>query len=214
MGLIKGIPVTLYETAYIGGQWTESAVTVENVLVEPISHKEGDAGTSLYGEGVYTLSLPKGDAHAWEGARCVFFGRSFRLYGLRREYIEALVPLDWNAQITAAVWDLNTPVRFCTVTSGRDAEGYPAETQTDVFGEGVTVPCKWLPGHGAEADIHDRLSVRKPATVWCRYLPELDERCILYRGDDDTPYEIVSMANIEDRDMWLEMRVQRREAAR
>ena len=88
--MIRGITVTLYERTQTGTDdfnrptWTETAVPVKNVLVTPA----GETGeeildqTDLVSRRVaYTLALPKGDAHEWEGCRVEFWGEAFRVIG-------------------------------------------------------------------------------------------------------------------------------------
>ncbi len=211
--LIKGIPVTLYERALgADGLYTETAAEIPNVVVAPL---EGSASTTeLYGAGVYQLYIPRGDAHVWEDNRAVFFGRPFRLFGLARHYVESMLPLDWDATVKAVPWDLNTPVSIFAVERDTDEEGFPRESLRNVFGEGVTVPARWLPSHGGEEYTGDRQTVREPAAVLIRYTPGITERMIVQRGGDAALYEIISVVNVEDRDAWLDLRVQRKEAAR
>lgn len=106
MGLIKGITVTLYEKAQTGTDefhapvYTETAVEVENVLVQPVSADDVVDDLRLYGKRAeYELCIPKGDSHDWEDCRVVFFGQTWRTFGFVREYIEALVPLSWNRKV-------------------------------------------------------------------------------------------------------------------
>lgn len=104
--LIQGIPVALYERTQTGEDpfgapvYTETPVTVENVLVAPTAADAVVQDLQLYGKrAVYELCLPKGDAHVWEDCRVDFFGQSFRVFGPVQEYIDALVPLDWNKKV-------------------------------------------------------------------------------------------------------------------
>lgn len=106
MGLIVGIPVILYERERVGLDpfgapiWAEHPVKVKNVLVSPASAESIVQDLQLYGKrAVYELCLPKGDAHTWEDCRVDFFGQSFRVFGPVQEYIEAMVPLDWNKKV-------------------------------------------------------------------------------------------------------------------
>lgn len=105
---ISGIPVTLYERTQTGTDdfncpiYTETAVTVENVLVAPA----GDAGeemtdvTSLDGSrAVYILGIPKGDTHTWEGNTVEFFGERWRVIGKPTKGIDDMIPLDWNLKV-------------------------------------------------------------------------------------------------------------------
>lgn len=104
--LIRGIPVTLYERTKTGEDafhapiYEETPVTVENVLVRPVSAGEITDALNLYGKrAVYELCLPKGDDHVWEDCRVEFFGKFFRVFGAPSEQIEALCPLDWNKKV-------------------------------------------------------------------------------------------------------------------
>ena len=110
--------------------------------------------------------------------------------------------------------ELRTPVQFKTVTSTIDDEGDPCEVETNVFGEGKSVYCKWVNAHGSEAFTAMEMKLREPATLTCRYTPLINRQCIAYKGSDPVPYEIISIDNVEERNKWLEIKVQRREEAR
>lgn len=47
-----------------------------------------------------------------------------------------------------------------------------------------------------------------------RYSPLIDPAMLVYKGKDPRPYEIISLNNVEDRGKWLEIKVQRKGAAR
>lgn len=104
--LIRGIPVTLYQRTEAGKNvlgetlYTETPVTVPNVLVTPATAEAVVSELQLNGHRlVYELCIPKGDDHDWEGCRVEFFGRQFRVYAPPTEYIETLIPLDWNRKV-------------------------------------------------------------------------------------------------------------------
>lgn len=103
---LHGITVTLYEEETIAedsfGQpvVSKTPVDVENVLVYPTSISDQVSELDLYGKkSVYTLAIPKGDAHDWLDKDVSFFGRTFKAFGQYAEGIEAMLPLDWNRQI-------------------------------------------------------------------------------------------------------------------
>lgn len=80
--------------------YTETPVTVENVLVTPVSADAVIGDLQLYGKrSVYELCLPKGDTNDWTDCRVDFFGQSFRVFGPVQEYIAGLVPLDWDKKV-------------------------------------------------------------------------------------------------------------------
>lgn len=106
MGRISGITVRLYERTELKRDeanepvWWEVPVDVDNVLVAPSTDTEIVDAERLYGKkAVYTLALPKGDAHEWEHCRVDFFGHSWRVIGFGTEGIEANIPLSWNKKI-------------------------------------------------------------------------------------------------------------------
>ena len=104
--MLKGIDITLYEKTQSGTDeadapvYTETPVTVHNVLVGEPSAEEITTELQLTGRRVaYELCIPKGDTHRWEGCTVGFFGQKWRVYGGVTQYIEALVPLDWNKKV-------------------------------------------------------------------------------------------------------------------
>lgn len=104
--LIKGITITLYERIQTGADafgapvYGETPVEVKNVLVAPVAADDVVNDLQLYGKRAeYELCIPKGDAHVWEGCRVDFFGQKWRVFAPPVEYIETLVPLDWNRKV-------------------------------------------------------------------------------------------------------------------
>lgn len=108
---MKGITVTLYN--FVGTSsssstdplnhpiQTESAVTVDNVLVAPMSDQEVLQTYTLTGrKAIYQLGIPKGDSHEWTaGKKVSFFGEDWRIIGMPQEGIENLIPLSWNKKV-------------------------------------------------------------------------------------------------------------------
>lgn len=105
---MRGITVDLYERtqdntdAFNRPTYKETKVSIENVLVAPA----GDAGQEVLDtlnltgrKAVYTLAIPKGDNHHWEGNRVEFFGESWQVIGIPTEGIEELIPLQWNRKV-------------------------------------------------------------------------------------------------------------------
>ncbi len=106
MAVIKGISITLYDLVQSGTDefnapvYTESPVTVENVLVSPVAAADVVNDVQLYGKRAeYELCIPKGDSHVWENRKVAFFDQTFRTFGYVQEYIEDMVPLSWNKKV-------------------------------------------------------------------------------------------------------------------
>lgn len=115
---------------------------------------------------------------------------------------------------SANAGELNTRVYFKKIVRETDAEGYPTEVERNIFGKGNYILAKWVNAHGSEAFTAMQLQLREPATITCRYSPLINEQLIVYRNCCDQPYEIISIDNVEERNVWLEIKVQRRVPAR
>ena len=105
---MRGITVVLYERVQTGTDefnrpvYAETQVPVENVLVTPAretGEEHLDTTDLVSREAEYTLAIPKGDTHEWEGSRVSFFGETFRVIGKPTQGIEALIPLKWNKKV-------------------------------------------------------------------------------------------------------------------
>lgn len=104
---MKGITVTLYERTLTGTDelnhpiYAETATSVDNVLVAPVSSTEFTEIYNLTGrKAVYQLAIPKGDSHEWTaGMKVGFFGQTWRIIAMPEEGIEKLIPLSWNKKV-------------------------------------------------------------------------------------------------------------------
>lgn len=106
MGRLRGITITLYEKTFAGYDgfgcptWTTEAVSVNNVLVAPVTSDDIVNDYTLSGrKAVYQLGIPKGDTHSWNDVDVEFFGERFRTFGKPIEGIEAMIPLSWNKKV-------------------------------------------------------------------------------------------------------------------
>ena len=105
--MLTGITVTLYDKIQTGTDplgapiYEETPIQVEDVLVAPASSQEILDATNLYGKkAVYTLAIPKGDAHEWENRKVSFFGKDWETFGIPLEGIVENIPLRWNKKVT------------------------------------------------------------------------------------------------------------------
>lgn len=80
--------------------WEESREVVDNVLIGEPVQAETDNDEVKHGRAAYTLAIPKGDTHMWEGAIVEFWGRRWRQYGRVVRGMEHQIPLDWNMKVT------------------------------------------------------------------------------------------------------------------
>ena len=110
---MKGVNVILYDRVVTGHGalnhpvYAETAQTVENVLIAPMSTNEILENYNLTGrKAVYQLAIPKGDAHDWTaGKRVDFFGKSWRIIDIPEEGIEDLIPLSWNKKVRVETYE-------------------------------------------------------------------------------------------------------------
>ena len=80
--------------------YTESRETVANVLVGQPTGDEITDTLNLTGKKlVYTLGIPKGDAHVWKGQVVEIFGERFRVIGYPEMGIEANIPGPWHKKV-------------------------------------------------------------------------------------------------------------------
>lgn len=110
--MIEGIDVVLYDTVEVERDpfnnpiTEESAVTVKNVLVVPLSENEIKETYDLTGKrAVYQLAIPKGDSHDWKDKKVEFFGQTFHTIGMPLEGIERMIPLSWNKKVRVEVYE-------------------------------------------------------------------------------------------------------------
>jgi hypothetical protein len=118
MSKLQGSDVILYEKAKVGTDpvgnpiWSETPVIVPNVLITPSSDTEITDSLNLHGKkAVYTLSVPKGDIHNWEDSKVDLFGERFQTIGKGLQFIDKLVPLDWNLKVIAGYIDNGDPIQ-------------------------------------------------------------------------------------------------------
>lgn len=108
MAYLKGIDVILHDKVVTGKDAfnrpieEDVDITVENVLVAPVSQTDSEILTELSMDGKkarYQLAIPKGDAHDWDDKTVTFFGETWRTVGFSTIGIEDLIPLDWNRKV-------------------------------------------------------------------------------------------------------------------
>lgn len=91
-----------------------------------------------------------------------------------------------------------------------DEDGVPVGVPVEV----LSCRCKWVNGHGDEVYKAKQAGVTEPATLTMRYTPKVTTTCEIYRGSDPRPYEVISVNDVEDRHVCLEVRVQRKAASK
>ena len=104
MGFLKGITVKLIPRLQTGTDsignpiWSDGdPISVDNVLVAPLSSQELLETVNLYGKkGTYKIAIPKGDTNVWEDQIVEFFGHRWHVFTVPQKGIESMIPLEWN----------------------------------------------------------------------------------------------------------------------
>jgi SPP1 family predicted phage head-tail adaptor len=99
--------------------------------------------------------------------------------------------------------ELRTPVTLKRRTVITDAGGFKKEVYTSIS----SLYARWQNVHGSEVWTADMAGAIAPATVLIRFVPGLDESCVVEK--DGQIYEIVSMDNIMERNEYIELKVRR-----
>lgn len=115
--------------------------------------------------------------------------------------------------------ELRTKVWFARVERETNDNYVEQEVEESVLTDESGMPrparCKWVNAHGSEAWDDHALLLRSPATLTTRFNPLLlDPTLIIYRHGDTIPYEVVNIDNVQQRNRWLEITVQRKVNAR
>ena len=112
----------------------------------------------------------------------------------------------------AAAGELRTRIQVFDKPDGQptDKDGYPSSAPVNVFGEGGSRRCKWVNAHGREVYDAKQAGVEEPATLTMRYTKKVTPTCLVYHSGDPRPYEVLSINDVEDRHVWLEVKVQRK----
>lgn len=119
----------------------------------------------------------------------------------------------------ARAGELRTRIYIRRTVKSTDADGVAQQTEESIFlpdshGRERVWHCKWVNAYGAEVFSAMQLHVQEPATLTMRYSPLIGPDQLVYRLGDPVPFEIVSVNDVEDRHLWLEVKVRRKEAAR
>lgn len=117
--------------------------------------------------------------------------------------------------------EMKTPVIVEAYTDEKTKNGYSKKVWKNVFGEGKTIRVKWTNVHGTEVFEAMGLDLKQPATLKTRYSPLITEECRIIRaadrGKEDQEslyYEVISIDDIDDAHVQLEIKIQRKRNAK
>ncbi len=106
--------------------------------------------------------------------------------------------------------ELRTLIAIKNKTTTENENGYNEEIWTNIFGEDVYIGCKWINAHGQEVLTAQQMGLIEPATLTMRYTPLVKPTSLVFKHGDNEPFEILSLNNVQDKNKWLEIKVQRK----
>ena len=111
--------------------------------------------------------------------------------------------------------ELRTRVRFLKITKGANANGFATQQTVDIFGRPVY--CRWVWAHGSEVFEHKKLQLGQVATLTMYATNRIDQECKVELvdeaaliGTDNGLFDIISMDGVENRQRYMEIKVERR----
>lgn len=114
---MRGITVTLWDKTQSGTDpfgapvYTESAVTVDDVLIGEPSTDDVTSSTQLYGKSISCMiAIPKGDTHDWTNKKVSWTDaqgntQTVHTFGLPIMGIEANVPTRWHMKVRCEAYE-------------------------------------------------------------------------------------------------------------
>ena len=99
--------------------------------------------------------------------------------------------------------ELRTEITLKKRVVTSDAGGFPVQTWEKI----ADVWARWTNAHGTEVWTADMAGAKMPATVLIRYRSDVDMTCAVEKGSQ--MYEIFSIDNIQERNEYLEIKVQK-----
>ncbi len=111
--------------------------------------------------------------------------------------------MNLNGKITNP-GEMRTQITLQSVQLTKSAGGAQVRSYTDLTP--AVVYSRWINAHGTEAIQAQALQVQGLATVLIRYRADVNTRCVILKGSER--YEILSIDNIQERNEYLELKVQ------
>lgn len=112
--------------------------------------------------------------------------------------------------------EMRVPVMIERPETEINSNGIPSEKWENVFGKDKSVRTKWVNVHGTDVFQALNIDLREPATLTMRYSPKITRECRLIKAEDagkenreELCYEIISIDDIEERHIQMEIKVQR-----
>lgn len=117
---------------------------------------------------------------------------------------------------SASAGEMRTRIQVFDMPEDRrvDGDGFQIKALVNVFGEASVRYCRWVNAYGTEVYTARQAGIMEPATLTMRFTPKVTPTCLILKGIDKRPYEVISVNDVEDRHEWLEVKVKRKAAAK
>ena len=88
------------------------------------------------------------------------------------------------------------------------------DNAVNVFGEGVSVPCKWSDkpynrSYKLSGTVDDVEASRDFVYALMNYSDKIGYDCVVFKSGEKVPYEIINISNIEERNRYTELQLRR-----
>jgi SPP1 family predicted phage head-tail adaptor len=110
------------------------------------------------------------------------------------------------ADLNVPISDLRTRITFQSPTITTDAGGAQSTTYANV-GTVPTVWAQWINDHGQEAIAAEAVTSAQRATVRVRHRTDILETWRVVKDSEN--WQILSIDEVQDRNRWIEFRVER-----
>jgi len=110
------------------------------------------------------------------------------------------------ADLNIAISDLRTRITFQVPTISKDAGGAQKTTYANV-GTNPTVWAQWINDHGQESVSANATVSAQRATVRLRHRSDIVETWRVLK--DGEAWQVLSIDPVQDRNRWVELRVER-----
>lgn len=110
------------------------------------------------------------------------------------------------SDLSIQISDLRTRITFQSPTISKDAGGAQSQSYTNI-GTHPTVWAQWINDHGQESVASDAVTSAQRATVRVRQRTDILETWRVVKDGEN--WQILSIDPVQDKNRWVELRVER-----
>ena len=106
----------------------------------------------------------------------------------------------------ARAGELRTKIIIQKDLGGESGNGYDGENWVNVFDDGRACYCKWVNAYGSEVIEAKQIGLQEYATLTMRYTDKVKADCRVLPASGGKAYDIISVNDVENRHVWLEVK--------